>query len=270
MGGADRGYTSRSRRVTTTPSSPAPAGARATSSATRVWPAYALRSAALGPGSSSRSSSRSAGSCRSTRSGNGVHTRSNRSTNGAQPDWYLGWLIGGLRLVPRLRRCASAASRSSPTRSGAGGLFPVVRVRRRRDVPVRPSGASPVDPRASHHLLGRPRDHPWRTASGSAFLTWVWLDLLRRLGRPACSSRSASPTRDRSSYTASWRPILPIRRVRRDPRLACDELRRSGVRPPLRGGPADGGAAPPRGRRHRGPHAIAVSVAGSPGRCLLA
>src|SRR3954470_746181 len=23
------------------------------------------------------------------------------STNGAQPDWYLGWLIGGLRLVPR-------------------------------------------------------------------------------------------------------------------------------------------------------------------------
>jgi ubiquinol-cytochrome c reductase cytochrome b subunit len=26
------------------------------------------------------------------------HTYS--STNGAQPDWYLGWLIGGLRLVP--------------------------------------------------------------------------------------------------------------------------------------------------------------------------
>jgi len=25
-----------------------------------------------------------------------------RSTNGAQPDWYLGWLIGGLRLMPPL------------------------------------------------------------------------------------------------------------------------------------------------------------------------
>ena len=25
-----------------------------------------------------------------------------RATNGAQPDWYLGWLIGGLRLMPPL------------------------------------------------------------------------------------------------------------------------------------------------------------------------
>ena len=27
-----------------------------------------------------------------------------QATNGAQPDWYLGWLIGALRLVPGLRR----------------------------------------------------------------------------------------------------------------------------------------------------------------------
>ncbi len=33
------------------------------------------------------------------------------STNGAQPDWYLGWLIGGLRLMPSARDPASATTR---------------------------------------------------------------------------------------------------------------------------------------------------------------
>ena len=45
-------------------------------------------------------SSCSAGSCRSTRSGCGGRTTSRSATNGAQPDWYLGWLIGALRLMP--------------------------------------------------------------------------------------------------------------------------------------------------------------------------
>ena len=39
-------------------------------------------------------------------------------TNGAQPDWYLGWLIGALRLMPNLE-IRSAVTPSSPTPSSA-------------------------------------------------------------------------------------------------------------------------------------------------------
>ena len=39
-------------------------------------------------------------------------------TNGAQPDWYLGWLIGALRMMPNLE-IGSPATRSSPTPSSA-------------------------------------------------------------------------------------------------------------------------------------------------------
>ena len=42
-----------------------------------------------------------------------------RATNGAQPDWYLGWLIGGLRLMPPAGDPGLRRTRSSPTPSGA-------------------------------------------------------------------------------------------------------------------------------------------------------
>src|SRR5213076_2239598 len=44
------------------------------------------------------------------------HTYS--ATNGAQPDWYLGWLIGALRLMPSFD-LTIGATRSCRTRSGA-------------------------------------------------------------------------------------------------------------------------------------------------------
>ena len=96
----------------------------------------------------------------------------NRSTNGAQPDWYLGWLIGGLRLMPGFDVRVGGLT-LVPNPFWAGALFPASCSASPRCTRS-PSGASPATaPR--HHLLGRPRDHPWRTAFGFAFLSWVAL-----------------------------------------------------------------------------------------------
>jgi ubiquinol-cytochrome c reductase cytochrome b subunit len=93
-------------------------------------------------------------------------------TNGAQPDWYLGWLIGALRLVPGFDVTVGSAT-VIPNPFWGGALFPLVVL-----------GVLAVWPwaerrlrgdRASHNLLERPRDAPGRTAFGAAFLTWVVL-----------------------------------------------------------------------------------------------
>jgi ubiquinol-cytochrome c reductase cytochrome b subunit len=94
------------------------------------------------------------------------------STNGAQPDWYLGWLIGALRLVPHFDVVIGDRT-LVPNPFWGGALFPLVvfaalfiwpwlerRVTRDRRV---------------HNVLDRPRDAPWRTAIGAGFLTWVFL-----------------------------------------------------------------------------------------------
>jgi ubiquinol-cytochrome c reductase cytochrome b subunit len=93
-------------------------------------------------------------------------------TNGAQPDWYLGWLIGGLRLVPGFDVVIGNRT-VVPNPFWGGVLFPLVvvavlaawpwlerRLRGDRDV---------------HNLLDRPRDAPLRTAFGMGFLSWVFL-----------------------------------------------------------------------------------------------
>jgi ubiquinol-cytochrome c reductase cytochrome b subunit len=93
-------------------------------------------------------------------------------SNGAQPDWYLGWLIGALRLMPNFEPTVGGAT-LVPNPFFGGLLFPTVvfatlyawpwlEERVRRD-------------RARHELLDRPRDNPTRTAIGAAFLTWVVL-----------------------------------------------------------------------------------------------
>jgi ubiquinol-cytochrome c reductase cytochrome b subunit len=93
-------------------------------------------------------------------------------TNGAQPDWYLGWLIGGLRLVPGFDVTIGDAT-IVPNPFWGGALFPLVVlgvlalwpwIERRVTGDRRP-----------HNLLDRPRDAPFRTAFGLAFLTWVGL-----------------------------------------------------------------------------------------------
>jgi ubiquinol-cytochrome c reductase cytochrome b subunit len=94
------------------------------------------------------------------------------ATNGAQPDWYLGWLIGALRLVPSFDVTIGSYT-LVPNPFWGGALFPVIVlcvmlfwpwIERRF---TRDHGA--------HNVLDRPRDAPTRTAFGAAFGTWVFL-----------------------------------------------------------------------------------------------
>ncbi len=93
------------------------------------------------------------------------------ATNGAQPDWYLGWLIGALRLVPSFDlTIGNYTLVPNPFWGGAafplavfGLLFAWPALERRF-----------TGDQAFHNLLDRPRDAPWRTAIGVAFFTWVF------------------------------------------------------------------------------------------------
>jgi len=98
-----------------------------------------------------------------------------QATNGAQPDWYLGWLIGALRLVPGFDvTIASYTLVPNPFWGGVAfplavfgllALWPWVERRVTGDQEL-------------HTLLDRPRDAPWRTAVGTAVLTWVFVVFL--------------------------------------------------------------------------------------------
>jgi len=92
------------------------------------------------------------------------------STNGAQPDWYLGWLIGGLRLVPSFD-LTIAGYTLVPNPFWGGAAFPLVVfgflylwpwLERRLTGDV-----------AFHNVLERPREAPLRTGIGVAVITWV-------------------------------------------------------------------------------------------------
>jgi ubiquinol-cytochrome c reductase cytochrome b subunit len=93
-----------------------------------------------------------------------------QSTNGAEPDWYLGWLIGALRLMPGWEPALGDYT-LIPNAFWGGALFPTVvfaflftwpSIERRI-----------TGDQAYHHLLNRPRDVPWRTGVGVGFFVWV-------------------------------------------------------------------------------------------------
>ncbi len=97
------------------------------------------------------------------------------STNGAQPDWYLGWLIGGLRLMPGFDVVIGHYT-VVPGPFWGGAAFPLVVfgflylwpwLERRFSGDV-----------ASHNLLDRPRDAPVRTGIGVGMASWVFLVFL--------------------------------------------------------------------------------------------
>jgi ubiquinol-cytochrome c reductase cytochrome b subunit len=92
------------------------------------------------------------------------------SENGAQPDWYIGWLIGALRLMPNFEPAIGSYT-PVPNPFWGGAFFPLLvfgvmfawpTIERRFTKDHR-----------RHDLLDRPRDRPVRTAIGAAFLSWV-------------------------------------------------------------------------------------------------
>ncbi|MGH2864609.1 MAG: cytochrome bc1 complex cytochrome b subunit [Solirubrobacteraceae bacterium] len=94
------------------------------------------------------------------------------ATNGAQPDWYLGWLIGALRLMPSFDVVIGHYT-VIPNPFWGGVAFPLVVVAVLASFPW-------VERRltrdhAVHNLLDRPREAPTRTAFGVAFLSWIFL-----------------------------------------------------------------------------------------------
>ena len=102
------------------------------------------------------------------------HTYS--ATNGAQPDWYLGWLIGALRIVPGFDVTIGGYT-LVPNPFWGGAALPLVffgflylwPFLERRYV---------THDYGYHNLLDRPRDAPLRTAIGMAVLTEVFLVFL--------------------------------------------------------------------------------------------
>ena len=94
------------------------------------------------------------------------------ATNGAQPDWYLGWLIGALRLVPHFDLTIGNYT-LVPNPFWGGALFPLVVLGVLAAWPW--IEARITGDHGYHNLLDRPRDAPARTAFGVAFLMWVFL-----------------------------------------------------------------------------------------------
>jgi ubiquinol-cytochrome c reductase cytochrome b subunit len=91
-------------------------------------------------------------------------------TNGAQPDWYLGWLIGALRLMPSIE-VVIAGRTVLPNPFFGGVLFPTALFGLLYTWPMLERRLTHDD--QIHHLLDRPRDAPGRTAAGAAIFTFV-------------------------------------------------------------------------------------------------
>jgi ubiquinol-cytochrome c reductase cytochrome b subunit len=101
------------------------------------------------------------------------HTYS--STNGAQPDWYLGWLIGGLRLVPSFDFTIGHYT-VVPNPFWGGAAFPLVVFGFLYFWPWLERKFT--GDQAFHNLLDRPRDAPVRTGIGIGMISWVFLVFL--------------------------------------------------------------------------------------------
>jgi ubiquinol-cytochrome c reductase cytochrome b subunit len=92
-------------------------------------------------------------------------------TNGAQPDWYLGWLIGALRIMPNLEVSVGGHT-LIPNPFWGGVFYPSVIFGLLYALPWIDRRVFTRD-RRSHHLLDRPRDNPRRTALAAAVLSNV-------------------------------------------------------------------------------------------------
>jgi ubiquinol-cytochrome c reductase cytochrome b subunit len=87
---------------------------------------------------------------------------------GSQPDWYIGWLEGALRLMPPWE--IRVAGFEIPNPFFGGVLLPGITFALLFLWPW--IEARFTDDRAEHHLLDRPSERPRRTALGTAALTF--------------------------------------------------------------------------------------------------
>jgi ubiquinol-cytochrome c reductase cytochrome b subunit len=91
--------------------------------------------------------------------------------NGAQPDWYLGWLIGALRLMPNWELHLFGRT-IIPNPFFGGVVFPGAVFGFLYALPWLDAVIFSRD-RAYHHLLDRARDSPRRTGALAAVLVFV-------------------------------------------------------------------------------------------------
>jgi ubiquinol-cytochrome c reductase cytochrome b subunit len=87
----------------------------------------------------------------------------------AQPDWYLGWVEGALRIIPPVT--LTLGSYEIPSHFFAGILLPLLVFAVLYAWPF--AEARITGDRDAHHLLDRPRDRPVRTAIGAGGLGFL-------------------------------------------------------------------------------------------------
>jgi ubiquinol-cytochrome c reductase cytochrome b subunit len=89
-------------------------------------------------------------------------------SSASQPDWYMGWADGALRLMPNWEIRAGGFSVPNPFWGGV--LMPGITFTLLYAWPWLEARAT--KDRREHHVLDRPRDHPVRTGIGVAALTF--------------------------------------------------------------------------------------------------
>jgi ubiquinol-cytochrome c reductase cytochrome b subunit len=92
----------------------------------------------------------------------------------AQPDWYLGWVEGSLRIFPSLEMVVAGREIPSPFLTGL--MLPVAVFAALYAWPF--LEAATTGGHEKHHLLDRPREHPVRTGLGVAGLSFLGVLLL--------------------------------------------------------------------------------------------
>ena len=100
--------------------------------------------------------------------------RSADVSSASQPDWYMGWADGGLRLMPPWEIRAFGYQIPNPFFPGV--LLPTVVFAILYFWPF--LEARRTGDRVEHHLLDRPRDRPVRTGIGVAAFTFIAVMLL--------------------------------------------------------------------------------------------
>lgn len=98
-------------------------------------------------------------------------------TAGSQPDWYMGWLEGSLRIMPNWETVAWGHTISWNVLIPGGVLMGVV-IGLLAVYPMIERWVTPDDGKLQHNLLDRPRNAPTRTALATGSLTFYFLLLI--------------------------------------------------------------------------------------------